>query len=173
MWIASTEGKNFVKIGMGDILQCTVVRLCSMWGIVPRTLTEPIQYVPTQGIWGTTGMIQHISAVTFAVRDMREAVAFYTRLGFALDYGGPQARFSTLRAGDAFVNLLLSPGYTSQWWGRTIFRVDDVEAIYRLAREQGLDPASPQDGSWGERFFHLTDPNGHELSFAQLLRQQR
>ena len=150
-------------------MPCASEGLRSHWTVVMCALLESIQQVPTQGIWGATGMIQYISAVTFAVRDMQEAVAFYTRLGFELDYGGPQARFSTLRAGDAFVNLLISPGYPAQWWGRTMFRVDDVEAIYRLARAQGLDPAPPQDGSWGERFFHLTDPNGHELSFAQLL----
>jgi hypothetical protein len=25
---------------------------------------------------------------------------------------------------------------------------------------------APRDAEWGERFFHLTDPDGHELSFA-------
>jgi transcriptional regulator GlxA family with amidase domain len=35
----------------------------------------------------------------------------------------------------------------------------------------GLRPEhAPQDASWGERFFHLTDPDGHEISFARLLR---
>ena len=29
---------------------------------------------------------------------------------------------------------------------------------------------APQDAEWGERFFHLTDPDGHELSFAWPLR---
>jgi uncharacterized glyoxalase superfamily protein PhnB len=33
----------------------------------------------------------------------------------------------------------------------------------------GYTPTPPQNGVWGERYFHLTDPNGHELSFAQLL----
>jgi uncharacterized glyoxalase superfamily protein PhnB len=28
----------------------------------------------------------------------------------------------------------------------------------------------PRDAEWGERFFHLTDPDGHELSFAWPLR---
>lgn len=116
-------------------------------------------------------MIQHISAVTFVARDMREAVAFYHKLGFTLTYGGPQARFSTLQAGHAFVNLILSPAYQQQWWGRTIFRVDNADAMHRLARDQGLSPEPLRDGSWGERYFHLTDPNGHELSFAQWLTQ--
>ena len=114
-------------------------------------------------------MIHHISAVTFAVRAMPEALAFYTKLGFTLVYGGPEARFSTLQAGAAFVNLVVTPGYTPVWWGRTIFRVDEVDTLYRLALAQGLAPSPPQNGSWGERYFHLTDPNGHELSFAALL----
>jgi catechol 2,3-dioxygenase-like lactoylglutathione lyase family enzyme len=114
-------------------------------------------------------MIQHISAVTFAVRAMPEVIAFYTKLGFTLVYGGPDARFSSLRAGDAFVNLAVTPDYTPTWWGRTIFRVDDVDTVYQSLIAQGLTPAPPQNGSWGERYFHLTDPNGHELSFAELL----
>jgi catechol 2,3-dioxygenase-like lactoylglutathione lyase family enzyme len=115
-------------------------------------------------------MIQYISAVTFAVRSMSEAIIFYSHLGFILVNGGPDARFSTFQAGEAFVNLTFSPSYTPTWWGRTIFRVDDVDTFYRMVIAQGLTPATPpQNASWGERYFHLTDPNGHELSFAQLL----
>jgi catechol 2,3-dioxygenase-like lactoylglutathione lyase family enzyme len=114
-------------------------------------------------------MIHHISAVTLAVRSMPEAVTFYGKLGFMLIYGGPQARFSTLQAGNAFVNLTLSPGYLPAWWGRTIFRVDDVDALYQTVLAAGYTATPPQNGAWGERYFHLTDPNGHELSFAQLL----
>jgi hypothetical protein len=29
--------------------------------------------------------------------------------------------------------------------------------------------AAPREAPWGERFFHLRDPDGHELSFARLL----
>jgi catechol 2,3-dioxygenase-like lactoylglutathione lyase family enzyme len=116
-------------------------------------------------------MIQHISAVTFAVRTMPVALTFYMQLGFTLVYGGPHARFSTLQAGAAFVNLTLSPRYTPRWWGRTIFRVDNVDALYRTALDHGFTPSPPQNGSWGERYFHLTDPDGHELSFAQILPQ--
>ena len=114
-------------------------------------------------------MIHHISAVTFAVRSMPEAITFYSKLGFTLVYGGPQAHFSTHQAGNAFVNLTLSPAYLPAWWGRAIFRVDDVDALYQTVLAAGYTPAPPQNGAWGERYFHLSDPNGHELSFAQLL----
>src|SRR5712692_4992343 len=115
-------------------------------------------------------MIQAISAVTFAVRDMARSVAFYRKLGFELVYGGERAAFSSLKAGAAFVNLAMSPEYKHCWWGRAIFRVDDVDAHHRTLQAQGLMPESPRNAPWGERFFHLTDPDGHELSFAELLR---
>jgi uncharacterized glyoxalase superfamily protein PhnB len=35
----------------------------------------------------------------------------------------------------------------------------------------GIQPdTAPRDAEWGERFFHLTDPDGHELSFARPLK---
>ena len=114
-------------------------------------------------------MIHGISAVTFAVCDMGRSVAFYRKLGFELVYGGERAAFSSLKAGAAFVNLAASPGYEHRWWGRAIFRVDDADAHYREMQAQGLMADAPRDAPWGERFFHVTDPDGHELSFAELL----
>ena len=114
-------------------------------------------------------MIRHISAVTFAVRDMARSIEFYRKLGFELLYGDDRAEFSSLKAGEAFVNLSADPRYEHRWWGRVIFRVDDVDAHYRALQTQGLRLESPRDAAWGERFFHITDPDGHELSFAELL----
>ena len=39
----------------------------------------------------------------------------------------------------------------------------------KLCAGWGCRPAVPRDAEWGERFFHLTDPDGHELSFARPL----
>src|SRR5437879_4756654 len=102
-------------------------------------------------------MIHYISAVTFAVRAMPDASTFYTTLGFTLISGRPAAPFSSLHAGAAFVNLAVSPTYTPAWWGRTIFRVDDVDALYPTLLTHVLTPIPPQNGTWGERYFHLTD----------------
>ena len=118
-------------------------------------------------------MIQHISAVTFAVRDMARSVEFYRKLGFELLHGGQGAAFSSLKAGGAFVNLSASPGYEQTWWGRAIFRVDDVDAQHQALQAQGLMLEPPRDAPWGERFFHFSDPDGHELSFAELLPLRR
>lgn len=117
-------------------------------------------------------MIQHISAVTLAVDDMIRSIEFYRKLGFELLYGGERATFSTVRAGEAFVNLIAGGMHDQRWWGRVIFRVDDVDTLYRSLNAQALVLEPPKDASWGERYFHIIDPDGHELSFAELLPAQ-
>ena len=115
--------------------------------------------------------IEGISAVTLATQDMARAVRFYQALGFALRHGGASASFSSLHAGTGFLNLIAQPaGRSWSWWGRVIFHVADVDALYQRALAAGLRPeAPPRDAPWGERYFHLTDPDGHELSFARPL----
>ncbi len=114
-------------------------------------------------------MLTGISAITLATHDMARAVAFYEALGFVLKAGGPAARFTSFHAGNGYLNLMSMPAERVWcWWGRAIFYVDDVDAQYERAVSAGLAPAfSPRDGSWGERFFHIVDPDGHELSFAR------
>jgi catechol 2,3-dioxygenase-like lactoylglutathione lyase family enzyme len=111
-----------------------------------------------------------ISAVTFPVSDMAKAVDFYESLGFSMVFGARDSEFATLRAGEAYVNLALRPGHFGEKWeGRTIFRVDSADAQYAIAKAAGLEPDMPLDAPWGERYFHVCDPDGHELSFAELL----
>ena len=116
-------------------------------------------------------MIQGISAITLATHDMARAVAFYAALGFVLKYGGATAGFTSFHAGAGYLNLTAAPdGRVWSWWGRAIFYVDDVDALHARALAAGLSPAfAPRDASWGERYFHITDPDGHELSFARPL----
>ncbi len=113
-------------------------------------------------------MLAGISAITLATHDMAGAVLFYRALGFALKSGGPTAGFTSFHAGTDYLNLIMMPpGRIWSWWGRVIFHVDDVDAHYAQALSAGLKPEfSPRNGSWGERYFHILDPDGHELSFA-------
>ena len=117
-------------------------------------------------------MIESISAVTLATHDMRRAVGFYRMLGFQLLYGGEDAEFSSFRAGGNFINLIAQPPERQwSWWGRLIFYVSDVDELHTRLVAAGCPPdTEPRDADWGERFFHLTDPDGHELSFARPLR---
>ena len=62
------------------------------------------------------------------------------------------------RAGEAESAILnLEQGERLNGWGRLIFHVAEVDA-------------RSGDASWGERYFHLLDPDGHELSFARPLK---
>jgi len=113
-------------------------------------------------------MITGVSAVTLATHDMRRAVAFYRLVGLPLLYGGETAAFTSLRAGDNFLNLIAQPAERRwAWWGRLIFYDSDVDGLYARLVAAGHRPqAPPRDAEWGERFFHIADPDGHELSFA-------
>jgi NAD(P)-dependent dehydrogenase (short-subunit alcohol dehydrogenase family) len=45
---------------------------------------------------------------------------------------------------------------------------ESIAALYERAWALGLHPDNaPRDAAWGERYFHLTDPDGHQLSFAK------
>ncbi len=112
--------------------------------------------------------IECISAITLVTEDMARAVRFYGALGFDLLYGGEKAGFSSFRAGTSYLNLVARQrAREGSWWGRVIFYVPDVDALYEHTLAEGFQPhMAPRDAEWGERFFHLTDPDGHEISFA-------
>ena len=115
--------------------------------------------------------VTSISAVTLAVADMARSLNFYrTRVGLTLLYGGESASFSSFRVGGGFLNLILEPEVRVSWWGRVILYVDQVDALYRQLVDSGWPvPQGPEDASWGERYFHVQDPDGHEISFASPL----
>ncbi|HEX3427122.1 MAG TPA: VOC family protein [Acidimicrobiales bacterium] len=118
--------------------------------------------------------VENISAVTLVTTDMATAVAFYEALGFQRLYGGPEAEFTSYRVGSGFLNLQhdAASSYRGEVWGRVILWVGDVDAMYRRVISAGLEPeTAPADASWGERYFHVRDPDGHELSFARPLGQ--
>ena len=113
-------------------------------------------------------MVKCISAVTLATHDMRRAVRFYRLLELPVVHGGENAAFTSFRAGDNFLNLILQPPERRwSWWGRLIFYHAEIDALYASLVAAGCRPDSvPRDAEWGERFFHITDPDGHELSLA-------
>ena len=103
---------------------------------------------------------------------MAASLRFYLSLGFRLSYGGEEATFSSFGVGAGHLNLELSATYSRHpGWGRVIFYVSDVDALHQRALDLGYEPSTaPANASWGERYFHISDPDGHELSFARLLK---
>ena len=117
--------------------------------------------------------VEAISAVTLVTADMARAVRFYEALGFVRLCGGPQASFTSFAVGGNYLNLAAKTTATPlPTWGRVIFYVTDVDAFYEQVTGAGLSPQfAPRNAEWGERYFHLSDPDGHELSFARPLRR--
>lgn len=116
--------------------------------------------------------IECISAVTLLTVDMDKSVTFYRALGFHVLYGGPEAAFTSFRVGTGYLNLQLDRAASARraLWGRVVFWVEDVDATYQRALEAEFVPEnSPTDAPWDERYFHIHDPDGHELSFAKPL----
>lgn len=116
--------------------------------------------------------IRSINAVTFATQDMARAVRFYKALGFSMAYGGEKDAFTSFRVGKGHLNLAraVDPP-ASESTTRIIFYVGDVDVMHAHVLAQGFTPEGPpRDAPWGERYFHLIDPDGHALSFARPLR---
>ena len=115
--------------------------------------------------------VRSISAITLAVADMARSVDFYRdKVGLEIIYGGGSASFTSIRDGCGYLNLILDSHVARAWWGRLIFHVDDVDALYARLLHAGLSPSTkPANATWGERYFHINDPDSHELSFAKPL----
>jgi len=111
--------------------------------------------------------IKRISGVTLAVKDMKKSVDFYANvLGLRMLYGGSDASFTSFDVGGTFLNLEAGEP-SAEDWGRIIFHVDSVDKLFDYMKNKGFKVNEPRNAYWGERFFHASDPDGHELSFAQ------
>jgi catechol 2,3-dioxygenase-like lactoylglutathione lyase family enzyme len=88
-------------------------------------------------------MLEGISAVTLGTHEMPRAVRFYRTLGFEILHGGEGSPFTSFRAGTSYLNLIVQPAERRwSWWGRVIFYVTDVDALYERALAVGYQPAT-------------------------------
>ena len=66
---------------------------------------------------------------------------------------------------------------TNKHFGRIIFHTDDVDKLYDYFRNNESISAdvifenAPIDAQWGERYFHIREPDGYQLSFAKVQRK--
>lgn len=118
--------------------------------------------------------VERISAVTLKVKDMQVSVKFYRDiLGLRLIYGSERSSFSSFcTTEEQYAILNLEQGDPGREWGRIIFYVDDVDQVWAHLKQFGLRANAPADATWGERYFHVLDPDGHELSFARPLKSR-
>jgi catechol 2,3-dioxygenase-like lactoylglutathione lyase family enzyme len=119
--------------------------------------------------------VSKISAVTLLASDMERSVNFYSKIpNFKIVYGGSEAQFTSFLIDNtvkSYLNLKLGKTHSTDF-GRIIFYTDDVDGLFSYMQDDktvsalGKFESKPQDATWGERFFHMTDPDGYKLSFA-------
>ena len=119
--------------------------------------------------------VTKISAVTLLISDMKKSVDFYSKIpNFKIVYGGSDSQFTSFLMDDtvkSYLNLKLNKTHSTDF-GRIIFYVEDVDKFFIYMQNDetisvlGKLESKPQDATWGERFFHMLDPDGYKLSFA-------
>ncbi len=121
--------------------------------------------------------VTKISAITLRISDMKKSVNFYSRIpNFKIVYGGSDSQFTSFLIDDAsksYLNLRINEvDAEATHWSRIIFYVDDVDELFdymendEIISSLGNLESKPVDAVWGERFFHVLDPDGYKLSFA-------
>ncbi len=126
-----------------------------------------------------------ISAVTLLVNDMNKSCELYSKIpGLALSFSSKRFTTFTLEENtgkQTHLNLELSvhdnlTDNKPRHFGRIIFHTDNADAMYcYLKNDDFLSKlitieSKPVNAKWGERYFHIRDPDGYQISFAQPLK---
>src|SRR5258708_37762770 len=92
-------------------------------------------------------MIEGISAATLGTHEMPRAGRCCRALGVEVLYGDEESSFTSGRVGVSYLNLIAQPAERRwSWWGRVIFYVADVDALYDRALAAGSQPTTvPRD----------------------------
>ena len=130
--------------------------------------------------------VYKISAVTLLIKDMKRSCNFYSKIpGLKQVFGGPEDFFTTYEIGEnssVYLNLELSKLSSTDEYGdsknllRIILHTDDVDKLYTYFKNDQIISHlisfenEPANASWGERYFHIRDPDGYILSFAQSIK---
>jgi catechol 2,3-dioxygenase-like lactoylglutathione lyase family enzyme len=129
--------------------------------------------------------VYKISAITLSIKNMEKSCKFYSGIpGFKIIYGRSNYdTFTTFKIGEDITmylnlelrtknNITIRHVENRTNFGRIIFHTQDVDGLYsRFKNDVSLSELvsfenEPTDALWGERFFHIRDPDGYQLSFA-------
>ena len=129
--------------------------------------------------------VYKISVITLSVKNMEKSCKFYSGIpDFKIVYSGSNDdTFTTFKIGEdimMYLNLELRTNTNTitthvdnrRNFGRIIFHTEDVDGLYSHFKsvasisELVSFENEPTAALWGERFFHIRDPDGYQLSFA-------
>ena len=112
----------------------------------------------------------------FFVKDLKETIGFYKKLGFELEDLDDAARIKIDDFTLAFIDetkVQIDKETVMEPKGLGIFtyvEVEDVDEQFKYVVEKGVKPSSePASFPWGKREFAVKDPDGFKIIFYQKL----
>jgi predicted enzyme related to lactoylglutathione lyase len=121
---------------------------------------------------GVAPLVRGIDIAFLYVADIARAIAFYERaFGLAFTQHGDDWAECALPDGTRFGFHLAHPGAEPQTPGTVIvdLRVDDVDAVRKRLRAQGVECDELQEAPSG-RFFAFIDADGYRLQLIEKTR---
>jgi lactoylglutathione lyase len=114
-----------------------------------------------------------LEGLTLHVADVERSRAFYERLPGAVVLSHRPGQFALLQIGKTRLGLLTrrflaagAPGFHLE----ISTEAAGVDELYEHVRSAGLEPdGPPANRAWGERTFHVTDPDGNLVEFDSRL----
>ena len=104
-------------------------------------------------------MIEKIENVTFPVKDLKKAIAFYENV-VGLKKSKEWANYATFDVGGMIFGLDPAPKAELQIY----MTVDDVDKVYSTLKGKGVKfLTEPKDQYWGGRTAMFTDPDGNKF----------
>lgn len=115
-----------------------------------------------------------LAGLTLHVEDVERSRDFYMRIPGAVLLQHRPGEFALLQFGAGRLGLLTNryvggaggPGFHVELSAS----LAGVDSVYEQVRANGIEPQeAPTDRSWGERTFHVSDPDGNLIEFDSRL----
>jgi catechol 2,3-dioxygenase-like lactoylglutathione lyase family enzyme len=104
-------------------------------------------------------VIEKIDNVTFPVKDLKRAIAFYENV-LGLKKRDEWSNYATFNIGDMMLGLDPDPKGEID----IFVRVANVDVEYKTLKEKGVHfLTEPKDQYWGGRTAKFTDPDGNKF----------
>jgi catechol 2,3-dioxygenase-like lactoylglutathione lyase family enzyme len=114
-----------------------------------------------------------LTGLTLHVADVERSRDFYTRLPGAVLVHHRPGDFALFQLGEGRLGLLSArflPKGAPAFHMEVSSTLEDIDALHDQVLAAGLEPdGPPANRSWGERTFHLSDPDGNRIEFDSRL----
>ena len=115
-------------------------------------------------------------SISLSVKDINISKTFYENLGFEVFAGDLEKKYLIMKNGETLIGLFqgmfdtniltFNPGWDAD--AKTLEQFDDVRAIQKSLKEQGIDfEREADENSSGPASFVITDPDGNTILVDQ------